>query len=162
MSKIILLLTLVSLSLSTKLKTKTRCVGLGFDCDWSSYCCGKMECKNHRCVFPDDDSIEEKDWHENGGTLCSITHPCNESYVCQSHECVLESIFIDDQQKAEAFVAAINKEEKKLEEAKRKEFLGEFAEEDPEMTLIRKLKTILDEEKQKFSQQQTLLKKIKK
>lgn len=151
MSKIFILLTLITLSLSTKLKTS--CVGLGHDCDWSAYCCGDMVCKNHRCVFPDAE-IEEKDYQSNGGTMCSITHPCNESYVCQSHQCVLESEFIDMERKAEAFVAAINKEQSKNEKARRKQLLGEFAEEDPEMTLIRKLKIILNDEKNLLHQQE--------
>ena len=81
--KIFSLVLLVLLSLTVCKLRKTTCMALGDDCDFSSYCCGKYQCRDYRCATP-----ETKDnqvaWHT---VKCDWFHHCNTGYTCQSHRC---------------------------------------------------------------------------
>ena len=78
-------LSIISISFSTLLKTKTSCVALGGDCDLTSYCCGKLQCKDYRCA--------KKGTKENQvpwapkGEKCDWFHHCKKGLHCQSHRC---------------------------------------------------------------------------
>ena len=78
-------LSIISISFSTLLKTKTSCVAYDGDCDLTSYCCGKLECKDYRCAKSGtkDNQVE---WAPKG-PKCDFFHHCKKGLYCQSHRC---------------------------------------------------------------------------
>ena len=78
-------LSIISISFSTLLKTKTSCVAFDGDCDLTSYCCGKLECKDYRCAKSGtkDNQVE---WAPKG-PKCDWFHHCKKGLYCQSHRC---------------------------------------------------------------------------
>ena len=46
---LILSLVLFTIAYSKALKSQTKCIQYGGDCDFTSYCCGKNQCKDYRC-----------------------------------------------------------------------------------------------------------------
>ena len=83
----LILFTLIAFSLSAKLKTKTKCVAEGEDCDFTSYCCSKLVCKDYRCAVKGTKD-NQMDWAPLG-YKCDYFHHCSDNYVCQSHRCVI-------------------------------------------------------------------------
>ena len=83
-------LSIISISFSTLLKTKTSCVALGGDCDLTSYCCGKLQCKDYRCSLKGTkDNQLGWDKSKKEGNKCDWFHHCPKYYHCESHYCVV-------------------------------------------------------------------------
>ena len=81
----LLIITLLTITLQTLLKTQSKCVAIGGDCDLTSYCCGKLECKDYRCAKSGtkDNQVE---WAPKG-PKCDWFHHCKKGLYCQSHRC---------------------------------------------------------------------------
>ena len=65
---------------------KTKCVALGGDCDFTSYCCGDYQCRDYRCALKNTKENQVQ-WSPEG-TKCDWFHHCKKNYNCQSHRCV--------------------------------------------------------------------------
>ena len=78
-------LSIISISFSTLLKTKTSCVAFGGDCDFTSYCCGTLVCKDYRCAKRGTKDNQVK-WAPKG-PKCDFFHHCRKGLYCQSHRC---------------------------------------------------------------------------
>ena len=87
MSKLsfLFILTLLTITLQNLLKTKSKCVALDGDCDLTSYCCGKLECKDYRCAKEGTKENQVK-WAPKG-PKCDFFHHCKKGLYCQSHRC---------------------------------------------------------------------------
>ena len=77
---------LLALVMGGKLR-KTKCVALGGDCDFTSYCCGDYQCRDYRCATKDTKE-NQVEWANKGGLKCDWFHHCKKNYNCQSHRCV--------------------------------------------------------------------------
>ena len=82
---LIILITILTISNSTLLKTKTSCVARNGDCDLTSYCCGKLVCKDYRCVL-EGTKENQVEWAPKG-EKCDFFHHCKKGLYCQSHRC---------------------------------------------------------------------------
>ena len=82
---LIILITILTISNSTLLKTKTSCVARNGDCDLTSYCCGKLVCKDYRCVLKGTKE-NQVEWAPKG-EKCDFFHHCKKGLYCQSHRC---------------------------------------------------------------------------
>ena len=87
MSKLsfLLTITLLTITLQNLLKTKSKCVAFGGDCDLTSYCCGKLVCKDYRCAKEGTKENQVK-WAPKG-KKCDFFHHCKKGLYCQSHRC---------------------------------------------------------------------------
>ena len=87
MSKLsfLLIITLLTITLQNLLKTKSKCVAFGGDCDLTSYCCGKLVCKDYRCVL-EGTKENQVEWAPKG-EKCDFFHHCKKGLYCQSHRC---------------------------------------------------------------------------
>ncbi len=81
----ILTITLLIITLQNLLKTKSKCVAFGGDCDLTSYCCGKLVCKDYRCSKKGTKENQVK-WAPKG-QKCDFFHHCKKGLYCQSHRC---------------------------------------------------------------------------
>ena len=82
-----ILIVLFTLSISKKLKTTTRCINLGDDCDFTSFCCGSWVCKDYKCAVKGTKDNQEE-WAPKGDK-CDWFHHCRKYYHCESHYCVI-------------------------------------------------------------------------
>ena len=76
---------LLAFVMSSKLR-KTKCVALGGDCDFTSYCCGDYQCRDYRCSLKNTKENQVK-WSPDGAK-CDWFHHCKKNYNCQSHRCI--------------------------------------------------------------------------
>ena len=60
-------------------------MNLGDDCDFTSYCCEKMTCKDYRCALKVIKDNQVK-WAPKG-PKCDYFHHCRKFYKCESHRC---------------------------------------------------------------------------
>ena len=81
----LLIITLLTITLQTLLKTQSKCVAIGGDCDLTSYCCGKLECKDYRCA-KSGTKENQVEWAPKG-PKCDWFHHCKKGLYCQSHRC---------------------------------------------------------------------------
>ena len=84
---IILSFTLLVIIYSKSLKTAAKCIQYGGDCDFTSYCCGKNECKDYRCSVEGTKDNQVK-WAPEG-EKCDYFHHCKKFFKCESHRCIL-------------------------------------------------------------------------
>ena len=77
---------LTSFIVSSKLKLKNKCIAKGGDCDFTSFCCSNLVCKDYRCA-PKGTKDNQVKWHKKGGSKCDWFHHCKKGYTCQSHRC---------------------------------------------------------------------------
>ncbi len=81
----LLIITLLTITLQTLLKTQSKCVAIGGDCDLTSYCCGRLVCKDYRCAKKGTKENKVK-WAPKG-EKCDWFHHCKKGLYCQSHRC---------------------------------------------------------------------------
>ena len=85
---IILSFTLLAIIYSKSLKTAAKCIQYGGDCDFTSYCCGKNECKDYRCALQGTkDNQIGWDKSNKEGNKCDWFHHCKKGRKCMSHRC---------------------------------------------------------------------------
>ena len=81
----LLIITLLTITLQTLLKTQSKCVAIVGDCDLTSYCCGRLVCKDYRCAKKGTKENKVK-WAPKG-EKCDWFHHCKKGLYCQSHRC---------------------------------------------------------------------------
>ena len=81
----LLIITLLTITLQNLLKTQSKCVAIGGDCDFTSYCCGTLVCKDYRCAKKGTKENQVK-WAPKG-EKCDWFHHCKKGLYCQSHRC---------------------------------------------------------------------------
>ena len=69
---------LLALVMGGKLR-KTKCVALGGDCDFTSYCCGDYQCRDYRCALKNTKENQVQ-WSPEG-TKCDWFHHCKKNYT---------------------------------------------------------------------------------
>ena len=122
---VILFAILTTFIVSSKLKLKSKCIAKGGDCDFTSFCCSNLVCKDYRCA-PKGTKDNQVKWHKKGGSKCDWFHHCKKGFTCQSHRCNQTDDYNEAiEEEKEKAKAEKEKEERKTVVEKLKDFKTE-------------------------------------